>query len=105
RVLARIPGDVVQERRTREVVEWRLEIGPCVDEVWMGVEQRTQLLEIACSYRALGFGELRVRFERRDAFRGFDVVLECRPARKAILAGNDQLRVGERDRPRKDVLR
>src|SRR5690349_3992410 len=102
---ARIPCEMMEQRRASEVVERRLEIGACAYELRMGVEQRTQLVDVTGNDGGNGFCKVRMRLEGRDALEGFDVVLQRRPACEAILARDDELRIGQRDWRREDLLR
>src|SRR5436305_11752588 len=86
---------MVKQCRAGEVSEWRLEVSACTNELRMCVEQRAEPVDVARLDRLDGVAEARMRCVRADAARGFDVVLERRPALEAVFAGDDELRVRE----------
>ena len=78
------------------MVRW-LEIRSRAHELRIGGEQRIELSQIARLDSGDGLVEFGVRRELRDATRCLDFVLERRPALEAVLASDDELRVGERE--------
>ena len=94
---ARIPGDVMKQRRPGEVAVGRLEIGPRMDELGMLRQQLLEATEISGNERGDRLVECRVGFELRDALARLDFVFEGRPTLEAVFAGDDELGVGERE--------
>ena len=75
----RIPGDVMQQRRAREVVVRRLEVGARVAQRVIRGDEIAQSLEVTRIQGVDGFVEAGVRTERRDGVSQLDVVLQPRP--------------------------
>ena len=88
----------MQQRRAGEVAVRRLEVRSRVYELRMGREQRVECLDGARFDSRDGIGEFRVWRELREATLRLGVVFQRRPALEAILAGDDQLGVGELER-------
>ena len=93
-----VSSHVVQQRRAGEVVERRVEIGACVHQRRVCSEQAAQARDISGIHRVDGLVETRMRAKRPQSIRQVDMLFELRPGIEAILACQDQLRVGERER-------
>ena len=94
----RIPGHVMQQRRAREVVVRRFEVRARLDQRVIRRDETAQSLDVTRIHGVDGFVEARVRTERRDGVRQLDVVLQPGPGVETILARDDQLGIGERQR-------
>ena len=86
---------MVQQRRPGEVAIRRFEIVLACTKLGVRREQRSEFRDIAGDDRVDRVVELRVRREPGDTSFRLDVMLERRPALEAVLASDDQLRVGE----------
>ena len=87
----------MQQRRAGEVVVRRLEVGARVHQRGIRREQFAQSLEVAGIQR--GEAPRRTAGAARSVAIGLgqlDAVLQLRPAVEAVLARDDELRVGER---------
>ena len=93
-----VPRHVMEQRRPREVVVGRLEVGTRVDEGGIGGDETAQAVDVPGVERRHGFLEPRVRTERGERVRQLDMLFQPGPRVKAVFARDDELRVGERER-------
>ena len=94
----------MQQRRAREVVVRRFEVRARVDQRAIRRDETAQSLDVTRIHGVDGLVEARVRTERRDGVRQLDVVLQPGPGVETILARDDQLGIGERQRRGKNGL-
>ena len=94
----------MQQRRAREVVVRRLEVGARLDQRPIRRDETAQSLDVTRIHGVDGLVEAGMRTERRDGVRQLDVVLQPGPGVETILARDDQLGIGERERRGKDGL-
>ena len=94
----------MQQRRAREVVVRRFEVRARLDQRAIRRDETAQSLDVTRIHGVDGLVEARVRTERRDGVRQLDVVLQPGPGVETILARDDQLGIGERQRRGKNGL-
>ena len=97
-----IAGNMMEERRAREVVVGRIEVGSSVHQRGIGRKQAAQPVEVASIHGCDGLLEARVRTERRDRIGELDALFELRPAVEAIFPRDDELRIGQREAPSRE---
>ena len=91
----RVSGNVMQQRGAREVVKRGIEVGAGRHQPWVLADQLPQPIDIVAIERVEGFAEAWMRREGGDALRDLDAMLDCWPAGKPVLPGDDGLRIGE----------